>query len=84
MNSARGIVYIPKAEYLTPNDIKPVIKDQAEDQGVPVSDEYVFTKLSKNSGQDNYYERITFESRTLPAYMVVGFERMKIQEDLPK
>ena len=84
MNSARGIVFIPKTEFVTPSEIEPMIKDQAEDLGIPVSDVQIFTKPSRKSGQENYYARLTFESRTLPAYMTVGFEKIKIQEDLPK
>ena len=84
MNSARGIVFVPKTEYMSPSEIEPMIRDQAEDLGIPVSDVHTFTKKSKRTGQENYYAKITFESRTLPAYMTVGFEKIKIQEDLPK
>ena len=84
MNSARGIVFVPRTEYMTPCEIEPMIKEQAEDLGIPVSEVSVFTKPSRSSGQQNYYAKITFESRTLPAYMTVGFEKMKILEDLPK
>ena len=84
MNSARGIVFVPRTEYVTPSEIEPMIKDQAEDLGVPVSEVSIFTKPSRSTGQQNYFAKITFESRTLPAYMTVGFEKMKIQEDLPK
>ena len=84
MNSARGIVFVPRTEFATPSEIEPMIKSQAEDLGIPISDVSIFTKPSRNTGQQNHYAKITFESRTLPAYMTVGFERMKIREDLPK
>ena len=84
MNSARGIVFVPKTEYITPSEIGPMIKDQAEDLGIPVSDVHIFTKPSRHTKEDNYSAKITFESQTLPSYTTVGFERMKIQEDLPK
>ena len=79
MNSTKGIVFISKTEFVTPSEIEPMIKDQAEDMGIPVSDVYIFTKTSRSSGQENDYAKLTFESRTL-----VGFEKIKIQKDLPK
>ena len=62
MNSARGIVFVPKTEYITPSEIGPMIKDQAEDLGIPVSDVHIFTKPSRRTKEDNYYAKITFES----------------------
>ena len=57
-----------------------MINDQAEDLGIPVLDVCMFTKLSRNTGQQNYYAKITFESRTLPAYMTVGSRKWKYKK----
>ena len=72
MNSARGTVFIRKTEYVTTSEIEPMIKDQAEDLGIPISDVYIFTKPSRRTKEANFYAKITFESRTLPSYMTVG------------
>ena len=62
MNSARGIVFVPRTEFTTPSEIEPMIKSQAEDLGIPISDVSIFTKPSRSTGQQNHYAKITFES----------------------
>ena len=56
MNSAMGIVFIPKTEYVTPAEIEPLITDQAEDLGIPVSEVYI---LYSPSHPEALAEKIT-------------------------
>ena len=84
MNSSRGIVLIPSSEFEDPSDLKDQVLLQAKAQNLPVSEVEIFHKTSRYTSKKNYFAKITFETRTLPAYMYVGFERVKIREDLPK
>ena len=84
MNSSRGIVLIPSSEFDNASELEDLIKGQALAQDLPAIDVRIFSKVSRRNGRTNHFAKITFDTRTLPSHMTVGFERMKIEEDLPK
>ena len=83
-NSSTGTVLVPRSEFRNPEGLADRILNQARLQDLPASNAEYYTMKSSRSKKDLHFVKLTFETRTLPTYMYVGFERVKVKEVLPK
>ena len=84
MNSTRATVLVPESEFNYPEEIEDSLLIQCIAQGLPVSNVKHFTKKSRKSHKILNLAILTFESRVLPDTIYVGFEKVKVREDLPR
>lgn len=84
MNSTKGTVLVPHTEFNSTVNIEEKILEQAKLQNLPVSEVECYSKISPCTKRSMLFAKLTFQSRSLPAHMYIGFERLKIQEDLPR
>lgn len=83
LNSTRGTVLIPRNVFNHVDEIEPNLLEQSQAQGLPVTNVKRFVRTTR-TGKTIHLACLTFDSRTLPPYMYVGFERVEVREDLPK
>lgn len=83
MNSSRGTILVPKRELKDNEDLADKILDNLKVQNLPVSKVHVFKKTSRNK-RELLCACITFESRSLPDEVEIGFEILKVKEDIPR
>ena len=83
MNSVRGTILVPLSEFKNQEDLDIRIHNHLERQNLPVSNVKLFKKTSRKN-TTLLCACITFESRTLPTTLRIGFEQVKVKEDIPK
>ena len=84
MNSTRATVLVPESEFNNSDEIESCLLAQCEAQGLPVSSVKHIEIKSRKSKRILHLARLIFESRTIPDYIYVGFEKVKVREDLPR
>ena len=83
LNSIRGTILVPLSEFKNEENMEERIQGHLQQQNNPVSNVTVFRKNSRK-GNTLTCACITFESRSIPALVRVGFEKVKVKEDIPK
>ena len=83
LNSIRGTIVVPLSEFKNEENLEERIQGHLQQQNIPVSNVTVFKKNSRK-GNTLTCACITFESRSIPASVRVGFEKVKVKEDIPK
>ena len=83
LNSIRGTILVPLSEFKNEENLEGRIQGHLQQQNIRVSNVTVFKKNSKK-GNKLICACITFESRSMPASVCVGFEKVKVKEDSPK
>ena len=83
LNSVRGTILVPLTEFRDQGDLDTRICNHLNSQNIPVSNVKLFKKTSRKK-TTLLCACITFESRTLPSIIRIGFERVKVKEDIPK
>ena len=82
LNSVRGTILVPLREFRNQEDLDSRIYNHLERQNIPVSSVKIFKKTSRKNITLTC-ACITFESRTLPSVIRIGFEQVKVKEDIP-
>ena len=82
LNSIRGTILVPLSEFKNEN-LEERIQGHLQQQNIPVSNVTIFKKNSRK-GNTLTCACITFESRSMPASVRMGFEKVKVKEDIPK
>ena len=84
MNATRATVLVHEWEFNHASEIESCLLKQCQAQGLPVSSVKHFTRKSRKSKATLHLASLTFESRILPEYIYVGFEKVRVREDLPR
>ncbi|MEL7079706.1 MAG: hypothetical protein AAGM46_28090, partial [Cyanobacteria bacterium J06582_2] len=84
MNSKRGTVLIPSSEYDNPAELPQIMQEQIAAQELPISEISIFPVTSKRSGNTIRIAKLTFETRSLPPTMKIGFQEVSVREETPK
>ena len=82
LNSVRGTILVPLREFRNQENLDTRIYNHLERQNIPVSSVRIFQKTSRKN-TTLLCASITFESRTLPPMIRIGFEQVKVKEDIP-
>ena len=83
LNSIRGTILVPLSEFKNEENMEERIQGHLQHQNIPVSNVTIFKKNSRK-GNTLTCACNTFESRSIPASVRVGFEKVKVKEDIPK
>ena len=83
MNLIKGTILVPLSKFKNEENLAERIQGHLQQHNIPVSNVTVFKKNSRK-GNKLTCARITFESRSMPALVRVGFEKVKVKEDIPK
>ena len=78
LNSIRGTILVPLSEFKNEENLEERIQGHLQQQNIPVSNITVFKKNSRK-GNTLTCACITFESRSIPALVRVGFEKVKVK-----
>ena len=73
-NTSTGTVLVPRSEFRNPEGLAERILHQAKLQDLPASKAEHYTLRSARTQKELHFVKLTFETRTLPTYMYVGFE----------
>ena len=83
LNSKRGTILIPPREFKSTENLEAKILRSLKIQDLPVSKVRVFEKSTRRNKQ-LLCACITFDSRSLPSEVRLGFEYLKVREDIPR
>ena len=83
LNSIRGTILVPLREFKNEENLAERIQGHLQQQNIPVSNVTIFKK-NLRMGNTLTCASITFESRSISASVRVGFEKVKVKEDIPK
>ena len=83
LNLIRGTILVPLSEFKNEGNLEERIQGHLQHQNIPVSNVTIFKKNSRK-GNTLTCACNTFESRSIPASVRVGFEKVKGKEDIPK
>ena len=83
LNSIRGTILVPLSEFKNEENLEERIQGHLQQQKIPVSNVTIFKKNSRK-GNTLTCACIIFESRSIPASVRVGFEKVKVKGDIPK
>ena len=83
LNSVRGTILVPLGEFRNSENLESRIFNHLLHQNIPVSKVDVYNKTSRKNIELTC-ANITFESRKLPETVRIGFEKVKVKENLPK
>ena len=83
LNSRRGTIIVPLSEFKDETNIERKLHDHLTSNNLPVANVRVFKKTDKRHSTITC-ARITFDSRSLPDEVRVGFKKVKVREDLPR
>ena len=72
-----------ESEFKNEENLEERIQGHLQQQNIPVSNVTIFKKNSRK-GNTLTCACINFESRSMPASVRVGFEKVKVKEDIPK
>lgn len=83
LNSVRGTILVPLNEFKNTDSMEERILNHLLLQDIPASKVTIFRKTSRRK-TTLVCACITFESRTIPPTVRIGFEKVKVKEDIPK
>ena len=78
LNSIRGTILVTLSEFKNEENLEERIQGHLQQQNIPISNVTVFKKNSRK-GNKLTCACITFESRSVPASVRVGFEKVKVK-----
>ena len=83
LNSVRGTILVPLSEFKSTENMEARILGHLQHQKIPASSVTLYQKTSRKK-TPLICACITFESRTLPKTLRIGFEKVAVREDIPK
>ena len=83
LNLIRGTILVPLSEFKNEENLEERIQGHLQQQNIPVFNVTIFKKNSRK-GNTLTCACISVESRSMPASVCVGFEKVKVKEDIPK
>ena len=83
LNSVRGTILLPLSEFKSAESAEERILKHLQIQNIPASKVSIYNRKTK-SNKILVFASITFESRSIPSHIRIGFEKVKVREDLPK